>query len=64
MMANDERAQFEATISELANASQAVALLATRLRQTLGTVNDDAVTLEASVDRIVKAVRRLQPRAE
>ena len=63
-MTPDERAQFEAAVSELANASQTVALLATRIRQTLGTVSEDAVTLEAATDRIVRALRRLQPRAE
>jgi hypothetical protein len=60
-MTTDERAQFAAVISELANASQAAALLTTRLRQTLGKANDDAVMLEGAVDRVVRAVRRLQP---
>jgi hypothetical protein len=60
-MAKHDRADFDATISELANASQAAALLATRLRQTLGAANGDAVMLEGAVDRVVRALRRLQP---
>jgi prophage DNA circulation protein len=60
----DERAQLEAAVSELANAAQVVAGLATQLRQTLGTASEDAIRLEAAADRIVNSVRRLQPRAE
>lgn len=60
-MPKHDRAEFEATVSELANATQAAALLATRLRQALGAANDDAVMLEGAVERVVRALRRLQP---
>jgi hypothetical protein len=63
-MTSDERARFDAAISELANAAQAVAALSTFLRQTLGTASEDAVRLEAAADRIVRAVRRLRPQEE
>ena len=59
-----ERAQFEAAISEVANATQVLAAVATQVRQSLGTVSEDAVRLEAAAGRVVNAVRRLQPRAE
>ena len=60
-MTPDERAQFEAAVSELVNAAQVVAGLSTRLRQVLGTASEDAQGLEAAVDRIVRVLRRLQP---
>lgn len=53
-MAKHDRTNFDATMSELANASQTTALLATRLRQTLGAVNDDAVMLEGAVVRALR----------
>jgi hypothetical protein len=63
-MTPDERAQFEAAVSELTNAAQVVAGLSTQLRQVLGTASEDALRLEAAADRIVRVLRRLQPRAE
>ena len=63
-MTPDERAQFEAAVSELANAAQVVAGLSTQVRQVLGTAAEDALQLEAAADRIVRVLRRLQPRAE
>jgi hypothetical protein len=59
-MTPDERAQFEAAVSELANAAQVVAGLSTQLRQMLGTASEDALQLEAAADRIVRVLRRLQ----
>lgn len=56
-MAHDLRA----AIDELAQALQPIALLSTRLRQTLGELNEDAVALEAAADRAMKIIRRLQP---
>ena len=63
-MVKNEREEFEAAVSELANAAQVVAGLSTQLRRLLGTASDEALKLEATADRIVVAVRRLQPRAE
>jgi ABC-type transporter Mla subunit MlaD len=60
-MTPDERAQFDAAVSELANAAQVVAGLSTQLRQVLGTASEDALQLEAAADRIVRVLRRLQP---
>lgn len=60
-MTHDERAQFEAAMSELANAAQVVAGLSTQLRQVLGTASEDALQLEAAADRIVRVLRQLQP---
>jgi hypothetical protein len=56
-MTDDE---FSETVSELTNALQVVAVLATKLRRDTSTSADDTVTLEAATDRAVKAVRRLQ----
>jgi hypothetical protein len=44
-----------------ANALAAAALLAVKLRREIGTANDDAVNLEAAVDRAVRAIKRLHP---
>lgn len=60
-MTPDERAQFEAAVSELANAAQVVAGLSMQVRQALGTASEDAVKLEAAADRMVRVLRRLQP---
>jgi thioesterase domain-containing protein len=51
----------KAALSELVNALQVAAPLATAVRQGLGDATDNAVKLEAAVHRAVKAVRRLQP---
>lgn len=51
---------FLQRLSDLTNALQAAAPLATRLRQDLGERAQDAVTLEAAIDRAVRAVRDLR----
>jgi thioesterase domain-containing protein len=56
--------QFTKAVSDLANALQAVVPLATRLRREWGTTTQDAVTLEAAIDRVVRAVKRMQPPEE
>jgi len=53
--------QFQQAISDLANALQAAAPLASRLRRDLGEQVQDAVTLEAVIDRAVRAVKRVRP---
>jgi hypothetical protein len=55
---------FDQVISELANALQAATPLSTRLRRRLAEQSQDAVTLEAAIDRAVRAVRELRPRGE
>lgn len=52
---------LKATIDQLANALQTVALLATRLRRQLGESAQEAVALEAAADKAVRAIRGLQP---
>jgi hypothetical protein len=52
---------MKATIDQLANSLQTVALLATKLRRQLGESAQDAVDLEAAADKAVRAIRRLQP---
>ena len=56
--------QFTQAVSDLANALQAAAPLATRLRRELGTTAQDAVTLEGAIDRAVRAMKRMQTREE
>jgi thioesterase domain-containing protein len=55
--------RFKEALSDLANALQSAAPLAIRQRRNLGELAQDAVSLEAAVDRAVRAVRRLQPDA-
>lgn len=52
--------EFSETVSELTNALQVLAVLATKLRREISTSADDTVTLEAATDRAVQAVRRLR----
>ena len=59
MPEHDER--FNQTISALANALQTAAPLATRQRRVLGDLAQDAVSLEAAVERAVRALREIQP---
>ena len=59
MPEHDER--FNQTISDLANALQTAAPLATRQRRVLGDLAQDAVSLEAAVERAVRALREIQP---
>lgn len=56
-----EDPQFTGAISELANALQTAAPIATQLRHNLTDQAQDARTLEAALDRAVRAVRQLQP---
>ena len=56
--------QLAQAVSDLANALQAAAPLATRLRRDLSTNAQDAVTLEAAIDRAVRVIKRMQPREE
>jgi len=53
--------KHDETISELANALQVAAPLATTLRRDLDEIARHAFDLEAAVDRAVRAVRRLRP---
>lgn len=57
----DRDEQFKETLSDLANALQTVAPLATRQRSVLGDLAQDALSLEAAVERAVRAVRQLRP---
>ena len=50
-----------ALISEVANAAQVLAGRSTALRRMVGDANDSSVEVEAAADRIVRAVRQLQP---
>lgn len=52
--------EFEAIVSELANALQVAAPLSTTLRIQLADQAQDAITLEAALDRAVRAVRQLR----
>ena len=53
-----------AAVSEMANALQVAAPLATRLRRELSEQVQDAVTLEAAIVRAVLAVKRMRPTTE
>ena len=59
MLTHDD--QFREAVSDLANALQAAAPLATRLRRELSEQAQDAVTLEAAIGRAVRAVKRVRP---
>ena len=48
-------------IDDIANAMQTIGLLATRLRRDLGESAQQATDLEGASDRIMLALRRLQP---
>lgn len=48
-------------LQEIIDAVQTLAGLATRLRRDLGVSAEQAVTVEAAVDKAVRALRRLQP---
>ena len=53
--------RFKEALSDLANALQTAAPLATRHQRELQGLAQDATSLEAAVDRAVRAVRRMQP---
>ena len=57
----DRDEQFNEVISDLANALQTAAPLATQQRRVLGDLVEDALTLEAAVERAVRAFKRLAP---
>lgn len=63
-MTANERETLAEVISELANVLQSLTDLSTRLRRALGDSAQDAVVLEGQIDRCVRALKRLQPRAE
>ena len=48
-------------IDDIANAMQTIGLLATRLRRDLGESAQQATDLEGASDRIMRALKRLQP---
>ena len=52
------------TIDQLANSLQTIALVSTRLRRQLGESAQEAIDLEAAVDKAVRAIKRLQPPRE
>lgn len=52
---------FNEALSDLANALQVAAPLATRQRRVLEDVAQDAVSLEAAVERAAQALKRLAP---
>ena len=52
--------QFRAATADLAKALHAAAPLATRLRRELSAQAEDAVTLEATIGRAVRAVTRVR----
>jgi hypothetical protein len=52
--------RFAECFERVANALQAAAPLATGLRRELGAQADDAVQLEAALDRAVRAVRDMR----
>jgi hypothetical protein len=55
---------FGELFSALTNALQAAAPLATSLRRELGEQAQDAVALEAAIDRAVRATRQLRNTSE
>ena len=56
-----ETVTLRTVIDELTNALQAAIGLAGQVRRTSQGTVDDAVLLEASIDRAVSALKRLQP---
>ncbi len=53
--------EFKEAVSDAANAAQALSPISTHVRQELGKLLDDAIKLEAEADRIVRALKRIQP---
>ena len=56
--------RFAECFERVANALQAAAPLATRLRRELGEQAEDAVKLEAALDRAVRAVRDMRRKGD
>ena len=57
----DRDEQFKEALSDLTNALQTAAPLTTRQRRVLGDLAQDALSVEAAIDRAVRAVRQLRP---
>ena len=55
---------LKSVVEELANATQILIGLTARLRRTLGVANEDAIKLEAAVDRAPRALQRLAPKQD
>jgi hypothetical protein len=53
--------KFSEQFSALTNALASAAPLATRLRRDLAGQSEDALALEAAIERAVKAVRQMRP---
>jgi thioesterase domain-containing protein len=53
--------EIRAVLDDVANALQVAAPLSTTLRRLVGDAAQQAVDLEAAIDRAVRAIRRLQP---
>jgi len=48
-------------IDEVANAMQTAVVLAARVRRSAGEQSDDAIKLEAAIDRAARALSKLKP---
>jgi hypothetical protein len=57
-----ETTDIRRVLDEVAQALSVIAPVTIRLREKLGTSDQDAVALEISVRRAIQAIRRLQPR--
>jgi len=58
---SDHTDRLHEALADVANALQTAAPLAMSLRRDLGERAQDAVNLEAAIDRAVRAVKRVQP---
>lgn len=58
---SDRDEALQETVADLATALQAAAPLAMQQTRVLGSLAHDAATLEAAVERAVRAVRCLRP---
>jgi hypothetical protein len=56
----DRDEQFQQSLSDLVNALQTAAPLATRQRRILGDLAQDAVSLEAAVERAARIVLQMR----
>lgn len=57
---SDRDKRVNEAVSDLTNALQVAAPLATRQRRVLGDLAQDAVSLDAAINRAVRAVRQLR----
>ena len=53
---------LKAAVDQIANSLQAVTLLSTQLRRSLGESAQRAIELEAAADQAVRVIKRLRPR--